>query len=170
MLVFAVMTYPLSAAEFDIGLNGRVNLQGAILAKACSLAMKDKYQSIDMSSESIGRLKRTGEGRRKIFSLYLTGCTLVDNSQDDIPWHYLEVSFDGAGDEGLFKIYGNAKGVALQVKDVNGKIATPGKHMPFIRVDNKNIRLDYELVLKTNHDELRVGEYSSIIKYKVSYF
>lgn len=158
------------AAEFDIGLNGKVGMQGSILAQACTLSMDSKYQSIDMGVENVARLARTGEGRIKPFSIYLTDCTLEDNLNDSIPWHYLQVTFDGAGDDGLFSVMGSAGGIGLKVTDRLGNSAVPGKAMPYARVDNKNIRLDYQLRLMKNHSELSVGNYSTIIKYRVSYF
>ncbi|MBE4913767.1 type 1 fimbrial protein, partial [Enterobacter cloacae complex sp. P4RS] len=147
----------LHASEFDIGLNGRVTMQGAILAKACNLAMESKYQAIDMGIESVARLTKMGEGQIRPFSLYLTDCTLEDNQHDKIPWHYLEVTFDGISDDGYFGVSGSAEGISLQITDRFGTKALPGKAMPYIRVDNQNIRLDYELRLRTNHEQIHAG-------------
>jgi len=45
------------ASEFDIGLNGRVSMQGAIVSKACDIAMESRYQSIEMPDESLNVIR-----------------------------------------------------------------------------------------------------------------
>lgn len=145
-------------------------MEGSILANACTLAMESRYQSINMGSENIEKMRRTGQGKRKEFSIYLTECSLEDGLSNSEPWHYLQVTFDGISNNGLFDISGSAGGIALQLTNKYGESAIPGRPMSYVRIDNKSIRLDYVLQLKTTHDHLRVGEYSSVIKYRVSYF
>lgn len=132
--------------------------------------MESRYQSIEMGSENIERMKRDGAGRFIPFSLFLTDCSVVTDKYSSRPWTYLQVTFDGAGDDGLFKVKGSTDGVALVITDRHGNTADPGKWMPYVRIDNQNIRLDYTLQLRTTHQEIHVGEYSSIIKFRVSYF
>ncbi|EOB9989763.1 fimbrial protein [Cronobacter sakazakii] len=158
------------ASEFDIGLNGRVNMQGAIVSKACDIAMESRYQSIEMPDESVNVIKRAGEGVAMPFSIHLVNCTFDTGEPDSAPWQFLQVTFDGADDDGFFKITGEAGGVALAIESKNGKEIHPGQPLPYTEISTEDIKLDYELRLKTTHDELKPGAYSSIIKYRIDYF
>lgn len=158
------------AAEFDTGLNGRVNMQGVIFSKACDIALESRYQSIQMPDDTVGHIKRAGQGLTKPFSIHLVDCSFDTGAPGSEPWQFLQVTFDGAGDDGLFQVDGEAGGVALEIAGKNGEQAKPGKPMPYVAISGDDIRLDYELRLKTNHDDLRPGEYSSVIKYRIDYF
>lgn len=158
------------ASEFDIGLNGRVSMQGAIVSKACDIAMESRYQSIEMPSESINVLRRAGEGIAQPFSIHLINCTFDNGEPDSAPWQFLQVTFDGADDDGLFKVTGEAGGMALKIASRNGQEIHPGQPQPYTEIAGDDIKLDYELRLKVNKEALKPGDYSSIIKYRIDYF
>ncbi|EOI3554184.1 fimbrial protein [Cronobacter dublinensis] len=158
------------ASEFDLGLTGRVSMQGAIVSKACDIAMESRYQSIKMPDDTVGIMKRTGEGITKPFSIHLVNCTFDNGDPDSAPWHFLQVTFDGANDEGLFAVTGEAQGVALEIASKNGEQIYPGKPQSYTEISTDDIRLDYTLRLKANHEDLRPGGYSSVIKYRIDYF
>ncbi|ELQ6241516.1 type 1 fimbrial protein [Cronobacter sakazakii] len=151
-------------------MNGRVNMHGAIVSKACDIAMESRYQSIEMPDESVNVIKRAGEGVAMPFSIHLVNCTFDTGEPDSAPWQFLQVTFDGADDDGLFKITGEAGGVALAIESKNGKEIHPVQPLPYTEISTEDIKLDYELRLKTTHDELKPGAYSSIIKYRIDYF
>ncbi|EPN9528029.1 fimbrial protein [Cronobacter malonaticus] len=158
------------ASEFDMGLNGRVSMQGAIVSKACDIAMESRYQSIEMPDESINVIRRAGESIAQPFSIHLVNCTFDTGEPDSAPWRFLQVTFDGAGDDGLFKITGEAEGVALEIASKDGEELHPGQPQPYTEIAGDDIKLDYELRLKLNKDALKPGDYSSIIKYRIDYF
>ncbi|ELY3543086.1 type 1 fimbrial protein [Cronobacter turicensis] len=158
------------AAEFDIGLNGRVNMQGSIVSKACDIAMESRYQSIEMPDVSISVIKRAGVGIAKPFSIHLVDCTFDNGEADSAPWQFLQVTFDGADDDGLFQVTGEAGGVALEIASKSGEEIRPGQPLPYTEISDDDIKLDYELRLKLNHEALQPGDYSSIIKYRIDYF
>ncbi|ELY3596618.1 fimbrial protein [Cronobacter turicensis] len=158
------------ASEFDMGLNGRVSMQGSIVSKACDIAMESRYQSIEMPDESINIIRRTGEGITQPFSIHLVDCTFDNGEADSAPWQFLQVTFDGADDDGLFQVTGDAGGVALEIASKSGEEIRPGQPQPYTEISAGDIKLDYELRLKLNHEALRPGDYSSIIKYRIDYF
>ncbi|ELY3759235.1 type 1 fimbrial protein [Cronobacter universalis] len=151
-------------------MNGRVNMQGSIVSKACDIAMESRYQSIEMPDESIGVIRRAGEGIIKPFSIHLVNCTFDTGEPDSAPWQFLQVTFDGADDDGLFQITGEAGGVALAIASKKGKEIHPGQPLPYTDISTEDIKLDYEIRLKTKHSGLQPGAYSSIIKYRIDYF
>ncbi|EOE5489855.1 fimbrial protein [Cronobacter sakazakii] len=157
-------------SEFDIGLNGRVSMQGAIVSKACDIDMESRYQSIEMPDESINVIRRAGESIAQPFSIHLVNCTFDTGGSDSAPWQFVQVTFDGADDDGLFKVTGEAGGVALEIASKGGKELHPGQPQPYTEIAGDDIKLDYELRLKLNKDALKPGDYSSIIKYRIDYF
>ncbi|MDI6426009.1 fimbrial protein [Cronobacter dublinensis] len=158
------------ASEFDIGLNGRVSMQGSIVSKACDIAMESRYQSIEMPGESINVIRRAGEGVTQPFSIHLVNCTFDTGEPESAPWQFLQVTFDGADEDGLFQVTGEAGGVALEIASKNGEEIHPGQPLPYTEISTDDIKLDYELRLKMNHEMLRPGNYSSVIKYRIDYF
>lgn len=158
------------ASGSDIGLNGRVNMVGAIVSKACDIALESRYQSIAMPDETVSRMKRNGQGRTKPFSIHLVDCTFDSGELNSTPWQFVQVTFEGADKDGLFKVNGEAGGVALEITGTDDKQAYPGKPLPFVVITSDDIRLDYKLRLKSTHDDLRPGNYSSVIKYRIDYF
>lgn len=160
----------ISSTEFDEGLTGRVSMQGSIMSKACDIAMESHYQSVEMGTENIKQLSRAGRGMAKSFSIHLVDCSFDAGAVLNAPWHYLQVTFEGAGDDGLFTVSGGTRGVALEISEKGGDIARPGRPMPFVTINNDDIRLDYELRLRTTNNNLQPGDYSSVIKYRIDYF
>lgn len=158
------------ASEFDMGLTGRVSMQGSIVSKACDIAMESRYQSIEMPDESISIIRRTGEGIAKPFSIHLVDCTFNTGEPDSAPWQFLKVTFDGSKDDGLFQVTGEAGGVALEITSKSGDEIRPGQPQQYTEISDDDIKLDYELRLKLNNEALRPGDYSSIIKYRIDYF
>ncbi|MDI7383826.1 fimbrial protein [Cronobacter dublinensis] len=161
---------PVLTSEFDIGLTGRVSMQGSIVSKACDIAMESRYQSIEMPAASMNVLKRMGEGAAQPFSIHLVNCTFDTGEPGSAPWQFLQVTFDGADDDGLFQVTGEAGGVALEIASKNGEEIHPGQPLPYTEISGDDIKIDYELRLKIDRGVLRPGEYSSVIKYRIDYF
>ncbi|ELZ8931498.1 type 1 fimbrial protein [Cronobacter dublinensis] len=157
-------------SEFDIGLTGRVSMQGSIVSKACDIAMESRYQSIEMPSASMNMLKRSGEGVAQPFSIHLVNCTFDTGESGSAPWQFLQVTFDGADDNGLFQVTGEANGMALEIASKNGDKIYPGQPLSYSEIATDDIQLDYELRLRVNRETLRPGDYSSVIKYRIDYF
>ncbi|EIS1618866.1 type 1 fimbrial protein [Salmonella enterica] len=159
------------AADFDIGLNGRVNLLGSIVSKACAISMDSRYQSIEMARDSVSKIRRSGRGDKRSFSIHLTDCSF-DSGGDTppSPWRYLQVTFIGSNEKGLFTVSGEAGGVSLEITDKNGEVAEPGHPMSFVEINASDMRLDYVLQTKANQEELQSGYYSTVIHYKIDYF
>ncbi|QWZ52061.1 type 1 fimbrial protein [Enterobacter bugandensis] len=149
--------------------HGIVNMEGAIISTACDISMDSRYQDIDMGDESIRLLKRNSYGRAKPFSIQLINCDLM-RKKTETPWQFIEVVFDGAEDNGNFKVNGTAKGIALRIESKDGAVAIPGKPMPYVAMHNGDIRLDYNLRLEKKADAMIPGQYSSIIKYRINYY
>lgn len=148
---------------------GRVNIEGAIFSSACNINAGDGWQTVEMGSETLSHMAHAGEGEPQPFSVTLTRCSLTD-ANDTAPWQYLRITFDGDEEDGLFRLNGDASGMALELTDKNGRTIHPGKTMAYRQVTLKNMRLDYLIKLKTTARNLMVGDYRAILRYRVEYY
>lgn len=149
---------------------GRVSLQGAILESACAIDTQSLDQSIEMAILPVSQVIRDGGGTLQPFYIRLINCRLTHLDPSLPDWSTFQITFDGLGEEGLFGVEGQAKGVALQITDDNGHIARPGEPMPAGRLTGENMQLQYALQLVANYNSLRAGNYTSAIRFKMEYY
>ncbi|EPN2807070.1 fimbrial protein [Serratia marcescens] len=149
---------------------GRVNMLGAIIDTACAIDINSRDQTIDMDVIPKSDIIRDGQGRTKPFSIELINCELERSGSKLPEWQHFQVTFDGDAEGGLFGVRGEASGVALQITDKVGNIATPGEPLPLGNVIPGNMQLSYSMKLVSNNHELKVGDYFSSIRFKLDYF
>ncbi|MBJ2078378.1 fimbrial protein [Serratia ureilytica] len=147
---------------------GRVNMQGAIIDTACAIAVESREQTIDMETVPLADIIRDGQGRSKPFSIELVNCILERPGKED--WKQFQVTFDGDAEGDLFGVYGEASGVALQIIDHVGNIASPGKALPLMDITPGDRQLNYTMKLVANNHALKSGDYFSSIRFKLDYF
>lgn len=149
---------------------GRVNMQGAIIDTACAIAVESRYQTVDMDIVPIADIIRDGQSQIKTFAIELVNCTL-ERANNKLPdWKQFQVTFDGDAEEGLFGVRGEASGIALQITDAAGNIATPGYPMPRGDIIPGDMRLNYALKLVANNHAPKAGDYFSAVRFKLDYF
>ncbi|CAI0696831.1 fimbrial protein [Serratia quinivorans] len=149
---------------------GRVNMQGAVIETACAIDTDSRDQTIDMSVLPLGQIIRDGQGLTQPFTINLVNCVLgkIDDKQPD--WQRFQVTFDGREDNGLFGVEGRAKGIALQITDDAGNVASPGEPLPAVAILEGDRQLKYSLRLMGNNQVLRAGEYTSTVRFKMDYY
>lgn len=149
---------------------GRVNMVGAIIETACAIDTFNRDQTINMGSLPVSQIARDGQGGLRPFSIQLVNCILTREDKRLPDWQHFQITFEGYDDAGFFGIEGEAKGVALQITDSDGNIAMPGTPLPVGEIAAKEMLLNYSLRLVSNHQSLRVGQYSSTVKFKMDYY
>ncbi|MDI3200006.1 MULTISPECIES: fimbrial protein [Serratia] len=149
---------------------GRVNMQGAIIDTACAIAVESRDQTIDMEVVPLADIIRDGQSRTKPFAIELVNCTLERANKNSPDWKQFQVTFDGDAEGDLFGVRGEASGIALQISDAAGNIATPGHPLPFEHLIPGNMKLDYAMKLVANSHALKAGDYFSAIRFKLDYF
>lgn len=148
---------------------GRVNMQGAIINTACAIAVESRDQTVDMAVVPLADIIRDGQSQIKPFVIELVNCTL-ERANNMPGWKQFQVTFDGDAEGSLFGVHGDASGIALQISDAAGNIATPGHPLPRGDIIPGDMRLNYALKLVANSHALKSGDYFSVIRFKLDYF
>lgn len=149
---------------------GRINMQGAIIETACAIDTGSRYQTIDMATLPFGQIIREGRGQSLAFRIHLVNCVLGRINPALPDWRRFQITFDGSPDTGGFGVSGAARGVALQITDERGYIATPGEALPAVNIMPGEMLLNYSLRLVGNQQVLRAGDYYSTVRFKLDYY
>ncbi|CAI1500209.1 PAP fimbrial minor pilin protein precursor [Serratia entomophila] len=164
-----LFTAPLTQAAKSQGW-GRVNMQGAIIDAACAIDAGSRDQTIDMDVLPVGNIARDGQGNTRAFTIELVNCMLEHPKPDVTDWKQFQVAFDGDADGELFGVRGEAKGIALQITDSLGNIATPGEPLPLRTISPGSMSLNYSIKLVANNQPLHAGGYFSAVRFKLDYY
>ncbi|HBL7018607.1 TPA: type 1 fimbrial protein [Serratia marcescens] len=148
---------------------GKVSMHGAIIDTACAIAAGSRDQTIDMDTLPIGQIIRDGQGMTKPFSIELVNC-ILERPENKPDWKFFQVTFDGLAEGALFGVQGDARGIALKIKDSRGRPVIPGEPLPMEGIIPGNRVLNYSMTLMPNHQPLKVGAYFSTVRFKLDYF
>lgn len=180
MAVFpAMLTWFLScvpAQAVPVVGQGRVNMAGSILDTACAIEAGSMEQTLDMGVTPLSQLVQHGStlnwhkhGPSREFAIRLVNCVLEQKTSYKHDWQYFLVTFEGPGDGKAFGVTGDAKGVALQIRDSQGNLALPGVPLPRSGLIAGSQNLNFTLSLVGNRQELRAGDYRSTLRFKMDY-
>ncbi|QUG77791.1 fimbrial protein [Erwinia sp. E602] len=149
---------------------GTVNMQGTIINSACTIAMKDLQQSISLGTLPVSSLVSLGRGTPQRFTIHLIHCMLDHTDARQRQLKGFQTTFEGSGRGSLFTLQGTASGVALQIGDDAGNIATTGKALPVQTVSPDQMQLRYFLTPVRNQQPLIAGDYFATIRFRLDYF
>lgn len=152
--------------------HGRANFSGEVLTPACTLAMEDRWQVVDMGDSTLRELQNTSDGPEKKIFLRLDDCDLSDPKTIGRLNNSVKITFDGISGQNQeqFKIFGSAKGIDLQIIDSMGYKARIGEAMhPMISEQKNKHGIGYLLKMVRNEEELRPGDYYASIKFSINY-
>lgn len=147
---------------------GRIGMNGSIVDSACAIDTGSYEQSVDMGVIPVSTLRQQGHGPVRPFSIALIGCTLTP--YDSVGWQTFSVTFEGPTSGDWFTVFGEARGVALLLEDVNGQPIYPGKTTSKQAINPGNSKLHYGLRLVSDKRSLRPGEYQSALRFKLDYY
>ena len=128
------MSLPEYWGEEHVWWDGRATFHGEVVRPACTLAMEDAWQIIDMGETPVRDLQNGFSGPERKFSLRLRSCEFNSQGGNLFSDSRIRVTFDGVRGEtpDKFNLSGQAKGINLQIADARGNIARAGKVMPAI--------------------------------------
>lgn len=150
--------------------NGRATLTGTVVASACTIALEDAWQTVDMGVLPARELKKSGEGQQRKISLHLRSCSLEQQSAEEMQ-PAVRVVFDGPfrNDPTLFAVGGSARGVALKIRDRNGSQARSGESLPPMPVYGSEQGLNYWLQVVPDGTPLSAGDFYAAIRFALNY-
>ncbi|HAX5018215.1 type 1 fimbrial protein [Escherichia coli] len=165
------MTLPEYWGEELVWWHGRTSFKGQVIAPACTLAMEDRYQAVDMGAIPLRTLQSTPVGPEKKFRLRLRNCELAGTGKHVYTASRIRVTFDGSQGEtpDKFSLAGQAEGIYLQITDNQGYVARAGKAMPPLLLNGNEEELSYTLRVVRNGYPLKAGDYYAILRFKVDY-
>lgn len=157
--------------EEHVWWDGRANFKGQVITPACTLAMEDAYQEIDMGTTPLRDLQNSFAGPEKKFRLRLRNCELAGTGKQVYTATRVRVTFDGIPGEtpDKFSLTGQAEGINLQILDNYGYPARPGKTMPPLLLKGNEDGLDYVLRIVRNGSPLKAGDYYAALRFKIDY-
>ncbi|ELC5340111.1 type 1 fimbrial protein [Salmonella enterica] len=165
------MTLPEYWGEEHVWWHGRANFKGQVIAPACTLAMEDTYQAIDMGGIPVRDLQGSFAGPEKMLRLRLRNCELAGTGKRVYTASRVRVTFDGVQGEtpDKFSLTGQAEGINLQILDNQGYPARAGKVMRPLLLNGNEEGLDYTLRIVRNGQPLKAGDYYAALRFKVDY-
>ncbi|EFB8334502.1 fimbrial protein [Escherichia coli] len=165
------MSLPEYWGEEHVWWHGRASFKGEVIAPACTLAMEDTYQAIDMGITPVRDLQDSFSGPEKRFRLRLRNCELAGTGKRVYTASRVRVTFDGLQGEtpDKFSLTGQAEGINLQILDNQGYPARVGKVMPPLLLNGNEEGLDYTLRVVRNGQPLKAGDYYAALRFKVDY-
>lgn len=165
------MTLPEYWGEEHVWWYGRASFKGQVIAPACTLAMEDTWQAIDMGDTPVRDLQDSFAGPEKKFRLRLRNCELAGTGKRVYTASRVRVTFDGLQGEtpDKFSLTGQAEGINLQILDNQGYPARVGKVMPPLLLNGNEDGLDYTLRVVRNGQSLKAGDYYAALRFKVDY-
>ncbi|HEJ7271626.1 MAG: fimbrial protein [Serratia marcescens] len=149
---------------------GEVTVNGRIIASACAIDTDSLDQTITLATLPVSQIIRDGQSERHEFNIKLVNCTLEKFNPALDDWRYFAVTFDGRDDAGLFGMDGNAKGIALQITDNKGNVASPGIPMAKNDIQPGTLGFNYGLRLVGNSQVMKAGSYYSTVRFKMDYY
>lgn len=159
------------SVKAPLWLYGQAAFTGQVIAPACSLAMEDVWQSVDMGDSPIRELQQGAGGHQKRFRLHLKDCELAGTAQNRFAGTRVRVTFDGLRGQTMerFSLTGRAKGVDLQILDSTGYIARAGRPFAPRYIFGNDQVLDYTLRLVRNSLALNPGDYYAVLRFQLDY-
>ena len=157
--------------EEHVWWDGRANFKGQVIAPACTLAMEDAYQEIDMGTTPLRDLQNSFAGSEKKFRLRLRNCELAGTGKQVYTATRVRVTFDGIPGEtpDKFSLTGQAEGINLQILDNYGNPTRLAKTMPPLLLKGNEDGLDYVLRIVRNGSPLKAGDYYAALRFKIDY-
>lgn len=169
MLIASFLYIANVAAATNAGV-GRVNMGGEIHESACSIHTDDVWQEIPFDDVTQRTLSNATTAVTRPVKIRLINCTL--ERKNGGLWSNVIMTFDGAKDDAspdLFSVNGTAEGIGLRITNTSGKITKPGESLPPEEISEGDNELTYTLNLVRNGNQVKEGDWFSVIRFVVAY-
>jgi len=165
------MSIPDYWGEPNVWWDGRATFSGQVVVPACTLAMEDAWQSVDLGETPVRDLQVASAGPEKHFQLRLMDCELAGTGKSVLAGSRVRVTFDGVqgSEPDHFRVVGQATGIDLQVIDNQGYSARSGEPLPAQPLYGDGQGLEYRLRVVRNGQPLNAGNYYAALRFRVEY-
>lgn len=167
LLVLCPLVVPVNAAD---ALKGRVQLGGSIVDSACTIRVGSDRQTIAFKPMALNGLLNGDTSSQQSLTLYISNCIASQKPYDTDASQRFNLTFEGPSHGKYFAIEGAAKGIALQIKDRQGKLVSPGMLLEHSTLSTDSLMLDYTLTLVGIGHALVAGDYHATLKLNIQHF
>lgn len=151
-------------------LKGHVQLAGSIVDSACSIRVGNASQAIVFKPTALGGLVRGDTSHQQNLSIYISDCIASSSSDNGDSSQRFILTLESEREGKNFSIHGAAQGIALQIKDEQGKLVSPGMLLEHSTPSIDMLMLNYTLSLVGSGHALKAGDYHATIKLRVQHF
>ncbi|MCK3863868.1 hypothetical protein [Pseudomonas sp. B329] len=163
---------PVCAIEpmVNSALEGRVQLAGSIVDSACTIRVGNESQTIDFKPTVLNELVHGNTSPQQPLNIYITDCVTSNSRSAPPSSQQFKLTFEGAGEGKHFSLQGAAKGIALQIKNTQGTLISPGMLLEHGSLSADTLMLNYSLTLVGIGQALEAGNYHATIKLSIQHF
>lgn len=167
LMAIGPLGVPVCAAD---ALKGRVQLAGSIVDSACTIRVGNDSQMITFNPLALNGLLSGNISSQQPLTIYISNCIASEKHNNSAPSLRFKLTFEGQPDGKYFGIHGGAKGIALQIKDQQGKLISPGMSLEHNTQSTDSLMLNYSLTLVGSGHALEAGDYHATIKLSIQHF
>lgn len=142
----------------------------AIVETGCAIATDSNYQTINIGSLPAGKLAQNAQEHTRQLSIRLMSCFSEKNNKLLTDWRRFEISLDGGNNNGLFTIKNGPHDVVLQLTDYKGNVITPGVPLSIIKINSREMLINYSLRTAASNRLLAIEEYTTTARLKLDYY
>ncbi|TLG91680.1 hypothetical protein FEM54_12070 [Pseudomonas edaphica] len=171
-LVLYILVQPVCAIEplANSALEGRVQLAGSIVDSACTIRVGNDSQAVDFKPTVLNGLVHGNTSPQQPLNIYISDCVNSNSRSNTTPSQRFKLTFEGQGEGKHFTLQGAAKGVALQIKDEQGTLVSPGMLLEHGSLSADTLMLNYSLTLVGSGQALEAGNFHATIKLSIQHF
>ncbi|MNJ17155.1 fimbrial protein [Pseudomonas sp. JV241A] len=171
-LALCTLSVPFCFAEpvVTTALKGRVQMTGSIVDSACTIRVGNDSQTIAFKPTALNGLVNGDTSSKQPLNIYINDCIEYRTNDDTEPSQRFKLTFEGASEGKYFSIQGAAQGIALQIKDSQGQLISPGMLLQLNSASADMLTLNYSLSLVGSGHALEAGDYHATIKLSIQHF
>ena len=152
------------------GLKGRVQMTGSIVDSACTIRMGNDSQTIAFKPTALHGLINGDTTSKQPLNIFINDCITYRTNDNTEPSQRFQLTFEGESNGKYFSVQGVAQCIALQIKDQEGQLVSPGMLLQHSSMSPDMLTLNSSLSLVGSGHTLEAGDYHATIKLSIQHF
>ncbi|MFQ6576448.1 fimbrial protein [Pseudomonas sp. UM16] len=149
---------------------GACNWSGALSTARAARRVGNANQAVAFKPTALGGLVRGATSDQQTLNIYISDCIASNSSADGDHSQRFRLTFESEREGKHFSVQGAARGIALQIKDEQGKLISPGMLLEHSTPSADMLMLNYSLTLVGSGHALEAGGYHATIKLSIQHF